>query len=72
MTVDILTQTIESNSVISMPQQVLGIIHTAAFKPLWYIGYLLLLINDLSNNMPTNGMNSSKMLSDKQNIRTKS
>jgi len=49
MTVDILTETIDSNSIISMSQQVLSIIQPTTLKPLWNIRYVLALINNLSN-----------------------
>ena len=45
---NVLTDTIDSDSIISMAQQILSIIQTATFKPLWHIRDLLVLIDDLS------------------------
>jgi len=60
--VKVLTNTINSNFIISMAQQVLGIIHTAAFKPLRHVTYRLALVNDLSTtSRQTDNLHSQAM-----------
>jgi len=43
----VLTDTIDSDSIVSMAKQILCIIQTAAFKPLRHVRYILALIDDL-------------------------